>query len=192
MKGKWFVLSVKKGDELKIKEWFDRVSEKVKRGKGILEVAVPTQLVYKVRNNKNVSEVEPKLPRAIYLKIDVNGAVSSEDILLDKVKDFFTGCPYKLYFVRAEERGGKEKNIYPIQQKEINRLIKDEKNASAASNETVSFDINEQVKIIDGAFNGFTGTITGFNKKNSKVKLKITFFSRDIEFDISSSMIAKI
>ena len=192
MKGKWFVLSVKKGDELKIKEWFDKVSEKVKRGKGILEVAVPTQLVYKVRNNKNVREEQPKIPRAIYLKIDVDGIASSEDILLDKVKDFFTGCPYKLYFVRAEERGGKEKNIYPIPQKEINRLIKDKKNASAASNETVSFDINEQVKIIDGPFKGVTGTITSFNKKNSKVKLKITFFSRDIEFDISSSMIAKI
>lgn len=192
MKGKWFVLSVKRGDELKIKEWFDKVSEKVKRKKGILEVAVPTQLVYKVRNNKNVREEQPKIPKAIYLKIDVNGIASSEDILLDKVKDFFTKCPYKLYFVRAEERGGKEKNIYPIPQKEINRLIKDKKNASAASNETVSFDINEQVKIIDGAFNGFTGTITSFNKKNSKVKLKITFFSRDIEFDISSSMIAKI
>jgi transcriptional antiterminator NusG len=192
MKGKWFVLSVKKGDELRIKEWFDRVSEKVKREKGILEVAVPTQLVYKVKNNKNVREEQPKLPKAIYLKIDVNGAVSSEDILLDKVKDFFTGCPYKLFFVRAEERGGKEKNIYPIPQKEINRLIKDKKNASAASNETVSFDINEQVKIIDGPFKGVTGTITSFNKKNSKVKLKITFFSRDIEIDISSSMIAKI
>ena len=192
MKGKWFVLSVKKGDELKIKEWFDKVSEKVKRGKGILEVAVPTQLVYKVRNNKNVREEQPKIPRAIYLKIDVDGIASSEDILLDKVKDFFTGCPYKLFFVRAEERGGKEKNIYPIPQKEINRLIKDKKNASAASNETVSFDINEQVKIIDGPFKGVTGTITSFNKKNSKVKLKITFFSRDIEIDISSSMIAKI
>lgn len=190
MKEKWFVLSVKRGDELKIKEWFDEVPENVKREKSILEVAVPTQVVYKVKNNKNVREVQPKLPKYIYLKINVNGIVSSEDIL-DKVKDFFTDCPYNSYFVRAEERGG-DKNIYPLKQKEINMLIKEKENASAASNETISFDINEQVKIIDGPFTGVTGTITSFNKKNSKVKLKITFFSRDIEIDISSSMISKL
>ena len=71
-------------------------------------------------------------------------------------------------------------------------LLKEKESTSSASDEPISFDINEQVKIIDGPFTGVIGTITSFNKKNSKVKLKITFFSRDIEIDISSSMIAKI
>lgn len=192
MKEKWFILSVKKGgDELKIKEWFENnVSENIKEKKGILEVAVPTQTVYRVKNNKNVREVQPKLPKYIFLKINMDGLRSSEDIL-DKVKDFFANCPYNLYFVRAEERGG-DKNIYPLQQKEINMLLKAKENTSSASNESISFYVNEQVKIIDGAFTGVTGTITSINKKNSKVKLQITFFSRDIEIDISSSMIAKI
>lgn len=191
MKEKWFVLSVKKkGHELKIKEWFDKLPENIKKEKGILEVAAPTQTVYKVKKNKNVRETQPKLPKYIFLKINVDGIGNSEEIL-DKVKNFFADCPYNSYFVMAEERGG-NKNIYPLQQKEINMLLKAKENTSSASNESISFDVNEQVKIIDGAFKGFTGTITSINKKSSKVKLQITFFSRDMELELSSSIIAKI
>lgn len=164
---KWFVIRVVSGKEKKIKESIEnllRINNKV----GVLSnLLIPTQKSVEIRKNK---------------KVNVD-------------KNFFPGY----LFVECESIDEVEANIkhingvasilkQPLTLKEIERfLIKDE---NKQQREEILY-LNQRVKIIDGPFSSFSGTITEIEPNKQKVKVSISIFERETMLDLAFSQVSK-
>ena len=80
----------------------------------------------------------------------------------------------------------------PIREEEAQRIlgIQDE-NADNAAQTVVNYEIGESVKITDGPFSGFTGTIEEILDDRSKVKVIVVIFGRKTALELSFTQVTK-
>ena len=56
----------------------------------------------------------------------------------------------------------------------------------------VDYDINDQVRVINGPFTDFIGTVTEINKDKSKVKVLVSMFGRETPIELDFSEVEKV
>ena len=56
----------------------------------------------------------------------------------------------------------------------------------------VDYELNEQVEIMNGAFEGFVGTVQEINKEKNKVKVLVSRFGRETPVELEFSQVKKI
>ena len=56
----------------------------------------------------------------------------------------------------------------------------------------VDYELNEQVEIMNGAFEGFVGTVQEINKEKSKVKVLVSMFGRETPVELEFSQVKKV
>ena len=56
----------------------------------------------------------------------------------------------------------------------------------------VDYEVNDQVQIMNGAFENFTGTVQEINKEKSKVKVLVSMFGRETPVEVEFSQVQKI
>ena len=80
----------------------------------------------------------------------------------------------------------------PIREDEAQRIlgIQDE-NADNAAQTVVNYEVGESVKITDGPFSGFTGTIDEILEDRSKVKVIVVIFGRKTGLELSFTQVTK-
>ena len=80
----------------------------------------------------------------------------------------------------------------PIRDEEAQRIlgIQDE-NADNAAQTVVNYEVGESVKITDGPFSGFTGTIDEILDDRSKVKVIVVIFGRKTGLELSFTQVTK-
>lgn len=90
----------------------------------------------------------------------------------------------------GDERGG---DPVPLRKAEINRMLgKVDELAIANENVVIPFNLGETVKVIDGAFNGFEGTIEKINEEKRKLEVMVKIFGRKTPLELSYMQVEKI
>ena len=56
----------------------------------------------------------------------------------------------------------------------------------------VDYELNEQVEIMNGAFEGFVGNVQEINKEKHKVKVLVSMFGRETPVEVEFSQVRKI
>ena len=56
----------------------------------------------------------------------------------------------------------------------------------------VDYELNEQVEIMNGPFEGFIGTVQEINKEKSKVKVLVSMFGRETPVELEFSQVKKV
>ena len=161
---KWYVVRAISGKEKKAKEYIE--SEMAKRGwsNDVPTVLIPTEQVVAIRNGKKVIKERNFFPGYVIIEAD----------LRDEIIPVIQNLPNVLDFLR--EREGKP---IPMRQNEINRIL-GKMDESVDSNEMMDrFIVGENVKVIDGAFNSFTGVVEEVNEEKKKLKVGQDLRSQD-------------
>ena len=57
---------------------------------------------------------------------------------------------------------------------------------------TVDYEVNDQVRIINGPFTDFIGTVTEINKEKYKVKVLASMFGRETPIELDFSEVEKV
>ena len=57
---------------------------------------------------------------------------------------------------------------------------------------TVDYDVNDQIRVINGPFANFTGTVTEINKDKHKVKVLVSMFGRETPVELDFSEVEKV
>jgi len=57
---------------------------------------------------------------------------------------------------------------------------------------TVTFKVNQKVRIIDGPFNDFIGTVTEIDADRAKVRVMVSFFGRETPVELDFLQVEKI
>ena len=91
----------------------------------------------------------------------------------------------------GETKGG---DPVPLRQSEVNRMLGkvDELSVEADANVTIPFKSGETVKVIDGPFNGFDGTIEKINEEKRKLEVMVKIFGRKTPLELSYMQVEKI
>lgn len=173
---KWYVVRAISGKEKKVKEYLESEINRLGLQDYISQILIPTEKVYQIRKGKKISKERNYFP----------GYVLIEAALTGEVPYLIRNIPNVLGFL------GIAGEPSPLRPAEVNRILgKVDELAERGEGVSVPFIIGETVKVIDGPFNSFTGTIEEINEEKKKLKVMVKIFGRKTPLELSFLQIEK-
>jgi len=81
----------------------------------------------------------------------------------------------------------------PMRKSEVNRMLgKVDQLSTQKENVAIPFNIGEAIKVVDGPFNSFTGTIEKINEDKRKLQVMVKIFGRKTPVELSYMQVEKI
>ncbi|HET8572585.1 MAG TPA: transcription termination/antitermination protein NusG [Edaphocola sp.] len=176
---KWYVLRVVSGKERKIKEYLDKEIKINNWQDAIIQVLCPLEKVFKVQNGKKVLREKILFPGYIMLE-------ALEGQLNDTMIQGIQSVTNVIHFL------GKEHPI-ALRKSEVNKMFgKMDEVSDQGIGMMDPFIVGETIKIIDGPFNDFNGTIEEISEEKKKLKVIVKIFGRDTPVELSFTQVEKV
>jgi len=145
----------------------------------IHELVVPTEEVVEVVRGKKRTLEKRYFPGYVLMKAE----------LTDDVYHLVKDTPKVTGFLGAE--GGKKP--LPVPQLEIDRILGTaDEPAAERPKPTIIFEMGEQVRVNEGAFQGFEGSVEEFDGDTGRLKVNVSIFGRATPVDLDYSQVDKI
>lgn len=172
--GRWYVVHTYSGHENKVAANLRQRVETQKLTQKIFDIVVPTRNIVKVSHGKKEEIKEKIFPGYILVKM----ILADDSWLAVRTTQGVTA------FVGA---GNKPT---PISDREVEAIRKFM--AMEAPKYKASFSVSEAVKIVDGPFADFLGTIDSIDDEKGKVKVLVSIFGRETPVELDFLQIAKL
>lgn len=174
---KWYVLRAIGGKEKKVKEYLESEIKRLNLEDFVSQVLIPTEKVYQIRAGKKISKERNYLP----------GYVLIEAVLTGEIPHILRNIPNVIGFL-----GTKNEEPVPLRVSEVNRILGKVDELAASDEElNIPFFVGENVKVIDGPFNSFTGVIEEVNEEKKKLKVMVKIFGRKTPLELSFLQVEK-
>lgn len=173
---RWYVVHAYSGYERKVKQSLEeRISlSPLKDLFG--DVLVPTEEVLEMRGGQKRKSERKFFPGYVLLQMVLN------DDTWHLVKE----TPRVMGFI-----GGTAEKPAPITQREVDEIMSRlEETVDKPSHKTV-YEPGELVRVIDGPFNDFTGTVEEVNYEKSRVRVAVSIFGRSTPVELEFSQVEK-
>jgi transcription termination/antitermination protein NusG len=176
---KWYVIRVVSGKERKVKEYLDKEVKINNWTNSVVQVLCPVEKVFKVQNGKKVLREKTLFPG--YILLEANDGKLTDDII-HTVKNV-TGV---IHFL------GKE-NPTALRKTEVNKMFgKMDEVSEQGVSYAEPYIVGETVKIVDGPFNDFNGTVEEVNQEKKKLKVVVKIFGRATPVELNYMQVEKI
>lgn len=178
---KWYVARAISGQEKKIKSYLD--NEIIRQGlqELIPQVLIPSEKVYEMRNGKKKVREKVLFPGYIMISADITHGEAFHTI---------TSIPGLLGFLGNEK--GNSKTPVALRQSEVNRMLGQVDEVMLADEKLeVPYIKGETVKVIDGPFNGFTGTVEEVFAERKKLNVTVKIFGRSTPVELNYTQVEK-
>lgn len=175
---KWYVLRAVGGKEKKVKEYIDNEIAKGDLKDFVDQVLIPTEKVYQIRNGKKISKERNFYP----------GYILIEAALVGEVTHTLRNFPNVIGFL-GDTKGG---DPVAMRESEINKILgRVDELAESDEEMNIPYVVGETVKVIDGPFNGFNGTIEEINEEKKKLQVMVKIFGRKTPLELSFMQVEK-
>jgi len=168
---KWYVLHTFSGYENVAKENLEIVKDKYNLQERIFDIVIPMEDVVEDKNGKKKIVSRKVMPGYIMVKM----------IYGDDIWHAVTRTRGITGFVGPKGRP------LPMTSDEIHKM-RLEKNTVI----DISIVENDKVEVLDGALNGFIGTVISIDRENAKCKVMVEMFGRDTPVDLGLEQVRKI
>ncbi len=176
---KWYVIRAVTGQEAKVKKYITTELARIGLDSQVEDILVPTEKVIQIRKGKKVQKEKTYFPGYIMIKADISGEIIHIIRSVTNVLGFL-----------GETKGGEP---IPLRTSEVNRMLgKVDELAISGEQISIPFNIGESVKVIDGPFNGFTGSIDNVNEEKRKLEVMVKIFGRKTPLELSYMQVEKI
>jgi transcriptional antiterminator NusG len=176
---KWYVVRAVSGQENKIKSYIESDIARLGLSDFVEEVLVPTEKVIQIRNGKKVNKERNYFPGYIMIKANLSGEVPHIIRSITNVIGFL-----------GETKGG---DPVPLRTSEVNRMLgKVDELSVQTENVAIPFKLGETIKVIDGPFNGFNGSIEKVNEEKRKLEVMVKIFGRKTPLELSYMQVEKV
>jgi transcriptional antiterminator NusG len=178
----WYVLRAVSGQEKKVKSYLENEVTRQHLEDYVPQILIPSEKIYEVRNGKKRIREKAFFPGYIIISADLSHG---------EVNHLITSMPGVIGFLSANT-GGTSKTPIPLRQSEINRILgKVDDVAEEVSTPTVSFLKGESVKVMDGPFSGFTGTVEEIFDEKKKLNVMVKIFGRNTPVELNYAQVEK-
>jgi len=175
VKSGWFVLRAISGKEAKVKEYLDLEIKNGRFGENVTQVMIPVEKVVQVRNGKRVVKERTSLPGYVFVEATLVGEIAHD----------LRNTPDVLGFL-----GGMD-NPSPLRQSEVNRMLGAVEEMQEDDNFVIPYAVGETVKVTEGPFSGFNGTIEEVNNEKKKLKVMVLIFGRKTPLELGFMQVEK-
>lgn len=169
----WYVIHCYSGYENKVRHNLEQRIETMGMKDMIFDVVIPTQEEIDVKDGKRRTVERHVFP----------GYVLVELILSEESWYVVRNTPGVTGFV------GMGNEPTPLRPEEVNQILK--RMEEVAPHIKVSFKVGERVRIIDGPFNDFRGTVSEIDMDRSKVRVMVNFFGRETPVELDFLQVEK-
>ena len=178
----WYVVRAIGGKENKVKEYIEAEIRHNHLEDYISQVLIPTEKVYTIRNGKKVSKEKVSYP----------GYVLIEAALVGQIPIIIRNTPNVLGFLGETKEDSRQMKATPLRPQEVSRILGrvDELNEMEEESE-VMFIVGEAVKVTDGPFSSFQGTIESVNSEARKLVVSVKIFGRKTPMELSFTQVEK-
>ena len=173
-KAKWFVVHTSSGHEVRVMETLRQRVETMNLVGRIFEMLVPTQDRVIIRGGKKATIKEKIFPGYLLIKM----ILDDPTWLAVRTTAGITG------FVGA---GNKPTPLSELEVANIQKFV-----SSPAPRYKTKFSVGEAVKICDGPFSDFLGTIHEMDEEKGKVKVLVSIFGRETPVELDFLQIQKV
>jgi transcriptional antiterminator NusG len=175
---KWYVVRAIGGQENKAKGFLESEISAAGLSDYVGQILIPTEKVLQIRNGKKVTKERNHFP----------GYVFVECALIGEVPHVIRNTPSVIGFLGAEKRG----DPLPLRPQEVSRMLgRMDELAESEEELAIPFKVGEVVKVGDGPFNGFHGTIEEINEEKRKLKVMVKIFGRKTPVELGFLQVEK-
>jgi len=166
----WYVVHTLSGHENKVKTFIETQAPLSGLGESVGRVVVPTEDTVEMKDGKKRTAKRKFLPSYVLIEMD----------LTTESQYFMNNVPGVTNFVGP---GRKPERLRPV---EVERILGQIDSGKSREAPVMKFSVGDKVKVIDGPFTDFAGSIEETNPLKSKVKVTVSIFGRPtpVELDI--------
>ncbi|MCC5945736.1 MAG: transcription termination/antitermination factor NusG [Bernardetiaceae bacterium] len=187
---KWYVVRVVSGQEKKVKEYIEKDVAINDLQDYIATVLTPTEKVYQIRKSKDGKTKKVAVERNFfpgYVMIHANLEDLNSGELIHQIKS----VPGLIGFLRVDGEGQNEMPK-PMREEEIKRIIgRVEASDADEVQEDGRYVVGEDVKVMDGPFSGFTGTVEEVFEEKKKLNVMVKIFGRTTPLELNYVQVQK-
>ncbi len=174
-KMKWYVVHTHTGMENKAKKTLMERIEQYGQQEKFGEILVPTETVEHIRNNVRRVQSRKCLPGYVIVEMELNADTSQLVRGTAKISGFVGGSKMPL----------------PISLGEAERMMQLSKGVKTTV-VSMEFSEGESVKVIDGPFANFQGTIEEVKTDKKKLRVLVSIFGRSTPVELDFAQVEKI
>ena len=172
---KWYAIRTITGHEKRVKSFLESEIPIVGLENKISQVLIPEEKVFEVKGGKKKIKFKNFFP----------GYVLVEALLDNEVSNFISRTPSVLKMV------GSKNEAVPLREDEIKRILGRINDSEEKEKIDVQFEKGDLVKVINGPFVNFNGTINDINLERMKVKVMVSIFGRKTPIELDFTQIEK-
>lgn len=173
-KAQWYVVHTYSGHELKVAQTLKQRVESMRLQDYILEMLIPTQNKIQIRHGEKKKIKEKIFPGYLLVKM----ILTDQSWLTVRTTQGVTS------FVGIANRPT------PLPKTEVDTIMKFTQ--MKAPKYKAGFTLGEAVKITDGPFSDFLGTVDSIDDEKGKVKVLVSIFGRETPVELDFLQVAKI
>ena len=172
----WYILQVHSGTEKKVEKELLAQLEKKGLKKNIDEILIPSEDVIEMKKGKKVNTERKFFPGYVLVHMDLN------DDTWHLVKE----TPRVMGFI-----GGTAEKPAPITDKEANKILQRMEDSEETPTHKTIYEPGELVRVTDGPFNDFTGTVEEVNYEKSRLRVAVLIFGRSTPVELEVGQVEK-
>ncbi len=173
---KWYVVHTQTGSEEKARAGLERRMETTALKQYVSEIVVPTEQVSEIRGGKKRIMARKFFPGYIMIKMDMN----KESWYLVKTTPGITG------FI------GPGRKPTAIADEEVQAILKRRDDTETKPMPKMIFDLGEAIRIADGPFGNFNGTVMEVFPDRGKLKVSVSIFGRSTLVELENWQVEKV
>ncbi len=170
----WFVLHTLTGQEAKVKESIDRRLDKEEMREDLDQVLIPTEKVSEVKKGVKSTITRKFFPGYVLVHLKL---YDDHRQVNEKAWYFVRETPGVIGFVGGEKPA-------PLRPEEVDVLLFQVEEKKEKVKPKVIYDVGETVKITDGPFMNFTGTVDEVDADRGKLRVSVAIFGRSAPVEL--------
>ena len=167
---RWYVVHTYSGYENKVKTDLEKMIKNRELQDYFFDIIVPMEEQIEIKDGKTKTNLKKVFPGYVLVKMIVTE---------------------QTWYIVRNTRGvtgfvGSGTDPIPLTDTEIRKMGFDIQSFN------INYEVNDQIRVITGPFENFTGTVITINKEKHKVKVMISMFGRETPVDVDFTEVEKI
>ena len=176
---RWYIIHSYSGQEDRVKKNLEQRIHTMDLGDKIFQVIVPTEEEMEFQGGQKKSVFKKVFPGYILVEMEMD----DESWYVVRNTTGVTG------FVSAEDETDRRPKPVPLESHEVERIMS--RMNSGTPSVSVGLTQGDSVKILDGPFAEFMGTVDVVNKERGKVTVHVSFFGRETPLELDFLQVEK-
>ena len=172
----WYIVQAYSGFEKKVADAIIKEAERKNISDLFEKVIVPTEEVVEIKKGRKVSSERKFFPGYVMVRMKRNDTAWHLVRTIPKVTGFL----------------GEKGKPHPISDAEANRIFAQVEEGSVKAKHGVVYEVGDSVKVNDGPFDSFVGTVEEVDEEKGKLKVSVSIFGRTTPVELEFTQVEKV